>query len=92
MTVTTFLFGQNSTVPPVIKVSLMSEWEAKMQAIVEESSQENVTGLMGVPSWMLVLLHKLIAQNRGKSLKDIWPNIRSLFSWRSKFSPLPLSI
>ena len=39
---------------PSLKVSLMSEWEAKMKAIIEESTQENVTGLFGVPSWMLV--------------------------------------
>ena len=39
---------------PSLKVSLMSEWETKMKAIIEESSHENVTGLLGVPSWMLV--------------------------------------
>ena len=72
---------------PSLKVSLMSEWEAKIQAILEESSQENVTGLMGVPSWMLVLLHKLIAQNPGKSLKDIWPNIEVYFHGGVSFRP-----
>ena len=72
---------------PSLKVSLMSEWEAKMQAILEESSQENVTGLMGVPSWMLVLLHKLIAQNPGKSLKDIWPNMEVYFHGGVSFRP-----
>jgi len=41
---------------PSNKVSLMSEWESKLQAIIKESVQENVTSLAGVPSWMLVLL------------------------------------
>ena len=45
---------------PSLKVSLMSEWEAKMKAFIEESTQENVTGLLGVPSWMLVLLNRLL--------------------------------
>ena len=72
---------------PSLKVSLMSEWEAKMQAIIAESSQENVTGLMGVPSWMLVLLHKLLNQNPGKSLKDIWPNIEVYFHGGVSFRP-----
>ena len=72
---------------PSLKVSLMSEWEAKMQAIIAESSQENVTGLMGVPSWMLVLLHKLLDQYPGKSLKDIWPNIEVYFHGGVSFRP-----
>ena len=72
---------------PSLKVSLMSEWEAKMQAIITESSQENVTGLMGVPSWMLVLLYKLLAQYPGKSLKDIWPNIEVYFHGGVSFLP-----
>ena len=72
---------------PSLKVSLMSEWEAKMQAIIAESSQENVTSLMGVPSWMLVLLHKLLDQYPGKSLKDIWPNIEVYFHGGVSFRP-----
>lgn len=72
---------------PSLKVSLLSEWEAKMQAIIEESSKENVTGLMGVPSWMLVLLHKLIVQHPGKSLKEIWPNIEVYFHGGVSFRP-----
>ena len=72
---------------PSLKVSLMSEWESKMKAIIAESSQENVTGLMGVPSWMLVLLHKLLDQNPGKSLKDIWPNIEVYFHGGVSFRP-----
>ncbi|MEL0302087.1 MAG: GH3 auxin-responsive promoter family protein, partial [Flavobacteriaceae bacterium] len=72
---------------PSLKVSLMSEWESKMKAIIAESSQENVSGLMGVPSWMLVLLHKLLDQNPGKSLKDIWPNIEVYFHGGVSFRP-----
>ncbi len=72
---------------PSLKVSLMPEWESKMQAIIEESAQENVTGLMGVPSWMLVLLNKLIEQNPGKTLKEIWPNIEVYFHGGVSFRP-----
>ena len=72
---------------PSLKVSLMSEWEAKMKAIIEESSQENVTGLLGVPSWMLVLLNKLLEAQPNKTLKDIWPNIEVYFHGGVSFRP-----
>lgn len=75
----------NST--PGLKVSLMPEWEMKLQAIVAESSKENVTGLVGVPSWMLVLLFRVIAENPCKSIKDIWPNIEVYFHGGVSFKP-----
>ena len=41
-------------------VSLMNDWETKMQAIVDETINENVTSLVGVPSWVLVLLNNVL--------------------------------
>ena len=41
---------------PSTKVSLMTEWESKLNAIIKESLQDDVTGLLGVPSW-LSLIH-----------------------------------
>jgi len=38
---------------PSSEISLMANWEVKMQAIVNETIKENVTSLAGVPSWML---------------------------------------
>lgn len=45
---------------PGNEVSLMDDWETKMQAIVNETINENVTSLAGVPSWMLVLLNTVL--------------------------------
>ena len=39
---------------PSNEVSLMSDWEVKMQAVVDETVNENVTSIAGVPSWVLV--------------------------------------
>ena len=40
---------------PKQETALMSEWESKMEAIINETINENITSLVGVPSWMLVL-------------------------------------
>lgn len=63
---------------PKFKTSLMSEWEAKLKAIVEDSKNENVVALAGAPSWMLVLLQK-IEQSTGKKIKELWPNLEVMF-------------
>ena len=45
---------------PSRETLLMSEWNAKMSAIVREVAQAPIGSLSGVPSWMLVLLRQLL--------------------------------
>ena len=72
---------------PSSKVSLMNDWEYKMQAIVDETINENVTSLTGVPSWMLVLLNNVLETTNKQSLFDIWPNLEVYFHGGVSFTP-----
>jgi hypothetical protein len=72
---------------PSSKISLMSEWETKMQAIVDETINENVTSLTGVPSWMLVLLNNILQETGKDNLFDIWPNLEVYFHGGVSFNP-----
>lgn len=72
---------------PSNKVSLMSDWEYKMQAIVNETINENVTSLTGVPSWMLVLLNNALETTGKNNLFDIWPNLEVYFHGGVSFTP-----
>jgi hypothetical protein len=72
---------------PSNKVSLMSEWESKMNAIIRESIQENVTSLAGVPSWMLVLLNNVLEETGKQHLFEIWENLEVYFHGGVSFHP-----
>lgn len=72
---------------PSNKVSLMSEWESKMNAIIRESIQENVTSLAGVPSWMLVLLNNVLETTGKQHLFEIWENLEVYFHGGVSFVP-----
>ena len=72
---------------PSSKVSLMSEWESKMKAIVNETIQEDVTSLAGVPSWMLVLLNQVLDTTGKNNLFEIWPNLEVYFHGGVSFVP-----
>ncbi|MEE9363045.1 MAG: GH3 auxin-responsive promoter family protein [Cellulophaga sp.] len=72
---------------PSNKVSLMSEWESKLMAIVKESSMENVTSLAGVPSWMLVLLNNVLEETGKTHLFEIWENLEVYFHGGVSFNP-----
>jgi hypothetical protein len=65
----------------------MSDWEYKMQAIVNETVNENVTSLAGVPSWMLVLLNNVLENTDNKTILDVWPNLEVYFHGGVSFLP-----
>lgn len=72
---------------PSSKTSLMSEWETKLMAIVNETKVENVTSFAGVPSWMMVLLNKLLEETKNENLFQIWPNLEVYFHGGVSFEP-----
>lgn len=75
---------------PSNKISLMNDWETKLLAIVNETKNENVTSLAGVPSWMLVLLNKVLAETGKNNLLEIWPNLEVYFHGGVSFEPYRL--
>lgn len=72
---------------PSNKTSLMSEWETKLLAIVNETKIENVTSFAGVPSWMMVLINKLLEETGKDNLFEIWPNLEVYFHGGVSFDP-----
>jgi len=72
---------------PSSKVSLISEWEKKVQAIINESINKNVTSFAGVPSWMLSLLQQVIQQTGKDNILEIWKNSEVYFHGGVSFDP-----
>ncbi|HET8884848.1 MAG TPA: GH3 auxin-responsive promoter family protein [Salinimicrobium sp.] len=72
---------------PSSEVSLMSDWETKMDAIVNETIKANVTSLAGVPSWMLVLLNNVLEKTGKENILQIWPNLEVYFHGGVSFAP-----
>ena len=72
---------------PSNKVSLMSDWESKLMAIIQESKTENVTSLAGVPSWMLVLVNKVLQETGTENLFQVWENLEVYFHGGVSFNP-----
>ncbi|HBD26702.1 GH3 auxin-responsive promoter family protein [Flavobacterium sp.] len=72
---------------PSSKISLMGDWETKLPAIINETINENVTSLAGVPSWMLVLLQKALETTGKSNLLELWPNAEVYFHGGVNFDP-----
>ena len=72
---------------PSNKISLMSEWEQKLTAIINETKNENVTSFAGVPSWMLVLMNRMLEETGKGNLLEVWPNLEVYFHGGVSFEP-----
>lgn len=72
---------------PRQETALMSEWETKMEAIINETIHENITSLVGVPSWMLVLLNRVLEKTGKEHILEVWPNLEVYFHGGVNFSP-----
>ena len=72
---------------PSQEVALMSEWETKMEAIIDETINEDITSLVGVPSWMLVLLNRVLEKTGKENILEVWPNLEVYFHGGVNFNP-----
>tara|TARA_B110000240_G_C13478851_1_gene444385 strand:- start:40 stop:1548 length:1509 start_codon:yes stop_codon:yes gene_type:complete len=72
---------------PSQQITLMAEWETKMEAIVNETINENITSLVGVPSWMLVLLNRVLEKTGKENILEVWPNLEVYFHGGVNFNP-----
>jgi hypothetical protein len=72
---------------PDVSIALMDEWENKLEKIAITMMNENVVSLAGVPSWMLVLLKRILEKKNVNSIKDVWPNLEVYFYGGVSFAP-----
>jgi hypothetical protein len=72
---------------PDLNVALMGEWEAKLDRIVHQTIEEDVTNLSGVPSWMLILLQRVMEIRQTENLLDVWPNLELFMHGGVSFAP-----
>lgn len=72
---------------PDLSIALMSEWEEKIVKMAESTSRENVTSLAGVPSWMLVLLKKVLELSGKTNILQVWPNLELFMHGGVSFIP-----
>ncbi len=68
-------------------ISAMEDWDEKVQKIAEEASDWDIGGLSGIPSWMELMLQKVIEYNGVENIHEIWPNLQVYTSGGVAFGP-----
>lgn len=61
---------------PSYTVNCIEDWEQKVDAIVEETVNEDMRLISGIPPWCQMYFDRLIAKTGKQKLKDIFPNFK----------------
>jgi len=70
-----------------IETALMGNWEEKLERIAQQAVTANITNLTGVPSWMLILLKRVLAISGKKNISEVWPNLELYMHGGVNFEP-----
>ncbi len=72
---------------PSLETALLVDYEEKIERLAEESSKENVVSLAGVPTWVSLLIKKVLEKKKVKNIFEVWPNLEVFFHGAVSFSP-----
>lgn len=72
---------------PKLKTALMDDWEAKIDQIALETRGQDITSMLGVPTWTVVLIERLFELTGKDNLADIWPNLELYVHGGVSFEP-----
>ena len=72
---------------PSLHITLMDNWEEKIEKMARETIREDVRVLSGVPSWTLVILKHVLEITGKKNIREVWPDIELFMHGGVNFSP-----
>jgi hypothetical protein len=72
---------------PSREIALMENWDEKIEAMAYATMQEDVTSIVGVPSWTLVLIKRILELKKTNNLLDVWPNLELYMHGGVSFKP-----
>ena len=77
----------NPFTKPNKKVRAISNWDEKLEKIVDNAPKWDVGIICGVPSWVNILINKILDRYQLQSIFEIWPNIRFYIHGGVQFDP-----
>ena len=72
---------------PPLQLALLDEWEEKIERIARHVLPQDVRVLAGVPTWMVVLLRRVVALAGADSITQVWPQLRLFLHGAVAFGP-----
>lgn len=71
---------------PSYETNCIEDWETKLDKIVEETINQNMTLISGIPPWVQMYFDRL-SERSGKKIKELFPNFSVLAHGGVNFEP-----
>ena len=72
---------------PELSITLIENYEEKIEKIAQATIGVNVTNMAGVPTWTVVLAKRLMEITGKQNLLEIWPNLELYVHGAVNFTP-----
>lgn len=61
---------------PGSKIAQLNDWNTKLEEIVKHAKKWDIGVIAGAPSWVLILIERIVKTYGVESIHEIWPNFR----------------
>jgi hypothetical protein len=72
---------------PGKKIAKTRHWDSKLDEITQKAQEWDIGIVVGVPAWIQILIEKIIAYYKVKTIHDIWPNLMVYVHGGVSFDP-----
>lgn len=72
---------------PGEEIAGIEDWDQKVDEIVKNAPNWDIGALSGIPSWIEIMLKRIIEHHKLKTIHDIWPNLRVYTTGGIAFQP-----
>jgi len=60
---------------PGDEIASIEDWDERVQRIAEEAKDWDIGSISGIPSWIELMMKKVIEYHKVDNIHDIWPNL-----------------
>lgn len=72
---------------PDLKTALHPNYEEKIELMAKKAIDKNVTNIVGVPTWTVVLLNRILDITKKDDILEVWPNLELYVHGGVSFEP-----
>lgn len=72
---------------PSYETNCIEDWETKLDKIVAETINEDMTLISGIPPWVQMYFDWLMERSEGKKIKQLFPNLQVIVHGGVNFEP-----
>ncbi len=80
-------FWFRSYYKPGEDIAKIDNWDERVQRIADNAKNWDIGAISGIPSWIELMLQKVISQHKLKNIHEIWPNLSVYTSGGVAFGP-----